>query len=654
MGRLAPIGLALGVATASAALSGLAGRTPSLDEGALSAALSARIGRTVDAVRVVPGGDAPWGLGEPVRIWFTTADDAERDLHLQAGRRQGRAVALIGPAHRVSTTPLTRERLLDARPDAALVALEVNAAQPVAIVHHADGRQLEVHFTTPPPRLDGRLSATEAIFEGPAGRIVVDLARGTVDPPEAGSAHRTPGRPSPATMVGVRPAPEAVGPPQQVPGWPAWRPAALGHRVEAPGGVQLWALDSREVELRYVPGRVSPGGQHGRPGDGLPDRAPLGWIAATGDGGAALDGVALEPFQRGGAAIELVDGQARIGPFAGEPAAPGQGALRRAGPPLVLDGQPVVTEADRPARRGGLGITADGWLVAGWSADATRLALAEALARVGVQQAIDAGADGFAAGDAALDPAMATDWGTPHRAERYAIVPRTGLDGAEWQAAGWHALPGGRLATRRVDAVGLTLIDPAGLRATLVPGLAEIGGGVAAPSGGWLLGGGVLSSRAPYGLKLGGEVRRALREGAMGLTIDPAGRLSVQRASAAAGEETVLQGPGLIADGRKAIQPARVDPGPLAALGQRADGLLVYAVSSAGPEALADALLSVEVIAAIRLGDHGTSDTGGVLPDGRDGFGSPAATPPLAGTALHLAPAPRSPSVEAARAVRPR
>lgn len=603
--------IAIVVAAGAAGAVALSGRAPDIKPEALKAAVQGRLDVPLIDLSIAPGGDAPWGPGEPVQLWLTAGDPS--DLYHAPARQVGEAMSLLAAPRQVRATPLAAEEIVLTRADQALVALRDGAAIQVVALHAA--APMALYLNAPTKSLRGEWTPTGFAVTTDTGTVTVDTTTGTVAPGGSARWLTDPQPPPPPQMVGVDD-PPAPRPHAWVAGEPLVR-----------DGVTLTAFDSRDYALRYVPGVAYPGGVHGRPGPGSVPADARARLTVGRSGGAAVDGRLLAPLRRDGMAIAIdAKGKARVGLFAGEPVAPRDGVLRQAGVPLVLDGRPVRVSPDVPVAHG-FGVTADGVIIVARGPARPRAVFAATLAQAGVVQAI------------ALRPQRADDG----QDDALLIVERRGFAAPGWRADGWSPLHRG-LARRTTGAVTLALIAADANRATLAPGAADQGGAARAPTAGWCLTGGVRSERAPYGLKIGAEVRRTPREGVLSLLIDARGQARIGLSSANIDDAvSVLQGPQLIRDGRAAIEDRRVEPGVLTGVGARADGRLVFAHTRAEVGVLVDALLRAGVTDAIRLGDVSAPDAGRIVE--ADDLGD------AQGTALCLTPAPPPPAVLPAKAI---
>lgn len=361
------------------------------------------------------------------------------------------------------------------------------------------------------------------------------------------------------------------------------------------------------------------------------------------------------------------DGHAGFGLWDAEALPPPWTDLRQNLAPLIEAGEVeprtvrrwggrVAALDDVRTARSALGLTAEGVLVYGWSASATAERLGEALRRAGVVFALhlDLGAertglalfrpDGadLAAARGAPEMAPSPDrWlGTSARDLFYLVradrapapipldapAPDEGrwrpiqrLDGVAVMASTW--IDGARVGARRQ--VPLLLLEAERLRPHAVPGLAEIRPGAgAAPAGLGLPGPplawldiGLRAAQSPYGFVVAGRTWRLPQPGLMTFAATEAGDARIGRF----GDEVpvdgawrvLVQGPALLADGAPAEGSADRGTMPIAGLGRRADGRLVFGADLDGDRAaLAAALRLAGAIDALLLGERGTADTG--------------------------------------------
>lgn len=192
------------------------------------------------------------------------------------------------------------------------------------------------------------------------------------------------------------------------PGAPAFAyEAAIRPDPGAPGVlVRLWALDTRQVDLRLTPGVEEPRSRLGLHGTGRPpDGVPADRIVAAFAGGPAgkssdiagfiADRRVISPAVPGLPTVALADdGRVALGPwpFADTLAAP------------WISARQAVTPSRGPAERSALGLLPGGQIVYAWSGRATADQIQKALALAGCTATVPLAAGPAPAGFAYLDP----------------------------------------------------------------------------------------------------------------------------------------------------------------------------------------------------------------------------------------------------------
>ncbi|MCB9547835.1 MAG: hypothetical protein H6706_18600 [Myxococcales bacterium] len=660
---------------------------PALDAAAPFAdLLTRRLGVPVEAARVVDAtAPAPSGLlGRPVEIWFTAPAGPLHDLHVATGRATaGGAPLELSTAVAITPTPGGDERLLDAAPGRALVAVAQGAAVVALSLRDRAGGRLDLQLAAPAAAATGQVTGAgftatvdgQTVRVGPAGAEPAEAGVVIAIPPPAVPDHAAtapvidaPFPPAAPASLGLPPSPDVA----------PWRPAGQGlWQAEVAGNIQLFAIDSRHWRLGLAAGVQAPPTGTGLGGRGQDAPGAAAWLdAPSGLAGLTEAGRALRPTTRLAASILMEAGRTRLGAWDRDE--PAHGDLVQVATPLVLDGEVLTRRVSlgpddaRPLPRSALGATVDGVLVFAWSAAATATALGDALRAVGVQYALPAGlgpeARGLAImGPAGLAPALpamapAAAWQAPRAQTALFLAPRR--DFAAELDGRWRPLPGVRGAAHvRPDGVRVVVLEADAVRLALRPGAAEPWSGEGTPpalppaEAPLALSTGVRSARAPYGLVVGERRWRAPRPDAMTLALDADGRPHLGRLGrgldAGRAWSALVQGPALLEAGQRAVDAVLPDELPAVALGRRADGNLLLAVAPTGDvEALVAALEAEQAVDALRLADRGTADGGRLRTGTRDALsGATLPAAPVA-TELLVEAADPPPSVELVPAIR--
>lgn len=439
----------------------------------------------------------------------------------------------------------------------------------------------------------------------------------------------------------------------------------------------LFAFDMRRLGLHFVAGTRHPRSSTGVRGSGRiddPHRPRLvaafngGFKAEHGRFGTIEAGRPLIQPERGLATVVTdAEGRAGFGLWDADALAPPWTDLRQNLAPLIEGGVvnprqvrhwgKLVAELDEARTpRSGLGVTADGVLVYGWSRAISAERLGEALRRAGAEFALHLDMNPGHTGLELYRPAPGRTEampGTPemdYRPRRWLgtdardffylvhaerrppdlVLPEPASGEGRWQAVqqsdGAVAVSRTWIDGQRVGSarqIDVLLLETDRLRPKVVPGLAEIRPATGNPPAGLRLPGppllwidvGLRAEISPYGFSVDGRVWRAAQPGLMTLAVDEAGELRFGRfgdeLSPAGRWSDLVQGPALLVDGDIAEGALGRGTTPISGLGRRADGRWIHASAVDGDRrATARALKLAGAVDALLLGERGTAVTG--------------------------------------------
>ena len=652
--------------------------------------LTVRLGSAPDHVEVVYATATAGRSGRAVEVWATVppATGLPADLYVFSAEIApgGIPIAQAVPEP-VLPTAAASERLLAAGLGRALVA--VGAPTHLLSLRDRAGGRLDLQLD-PPATTVGAVDLTPTGFSAVLDDALVVAEPGVpttrgvlVGVPPLAVVAEAPGAPMPDVLLPPA-APATLGlPPGPVDGIAAWTPvrAGLWQGVRS-DGIQLFVMDSRVLQLRWSAGLQAPitaTGLGGRGRSALEAEA-VAWFDGPALGaGAAEEGRQIAPPVPMAASVLVEDARTLVGLW--DRAAPPTDDLAQTPLALVLDGEVLTRQRSEPQDhlrlpRSALGATADGALVFAWAPSVTATALGDALRQAGVQFALPLGVGSSARGMAWQGAADRTTgagmsapgaWETPRLDSAFLLVPRH--NSALGGDPRWQPVPGPgplRMLTRTAGPVRLALLDSQATRLRVRPGSAEPWSAAGAPPPATApdptalahLIVGVRGIRAPFGLVVDGTTWRAPRPQAFTLALDDEGHAHFGRhgqdIEADRPWAALVQGPALIENERRVVEPVVRDGLPVAALGRRADGHLVFGTVADGDvEALTAALEAEGVVDALRLADRGCQDGGRVrLADGKDAHtGLALAAAPVA-TLLEVLPSQPPPSVEVLPAIR--